>query len=88
MIKLTREQTEQVVRHPNGVECLGDGTEKTFVIMDAEILRHMQHTLYQKDVHASIAEGIADMEAGRMMTVQQADEKIRVHCGFPDRGGS
>jgi hypothetical protein len=44
MIKLTREQTEQVVRHPDVVPCQGDGVEKTFVIVDADILRQMQES--------------------------------------------
>ena len=85
MIKLTPEQTEEVFRHPDGVECQAEGTEKTFVIVDADILRRMRSALYKKDVHASIAAGIADMEAGRMMTAQEADDRIRAECGFPTR---
>ena len=85
MIKLTPEQTEEVFRHPDGVECQAEGTEKTFVIVDADILRRMRSALYKKDVHTSIAAGIADMEAGRMMTAQEADDRIRAECGFPTR---
>lgn len=88
MIRLTREQTEEAVRHPGGVECQGDGTEKTFIIMDADVLHRMRSALYKKDVHASIAAGIADMEAGRMMTAQEADDRVRAECGFPTRSVS
>ena len=63
MIKLTPEQTEGMFRHPDGVECQADGSEKMFVIVDASILRRMRSALYAKEMHASIAAGIADMEA-------------------------
>ena len=45
MIRLTRERTEEAIRHLDGVECQGDGTEKTFVIMDADVLRRMRQAL-------------------------------------------
>ncbi len=88
MIKLTREQTEEAVRNPDGVECQGDGTEKTFVIVDADVLRRMRQTLYHKDVHESIAAGIADMEAGRMRPAEEADDVVRSRLGFPPRKAS
>lgn len=88
MIQLTRKQTEEAIRHPDGVECHGDGTDKTFILMDADIVRQMRHALYQKDVHASIEAGLSDMKAGRMMTVQEADDFVRTECGLPARSES
>jgi len=88
MMKLTREQTEEAVRNPEGVECEGDGTEKVFIIVDADVLRRMKEVLYRKDVHESIAVGIADMEAGRMMTAEEADDRVRSECSFPPRKAS
>jgi len=71
MIKLTREQTEEAARHPNGVECQGDGVEKTFVIVDVDVMRQMQDALARND-HAAIQAGIDDMEAGRMQPATEA----------------
>lgn len=71
MIKLTREQTEEATRHPNGVECQGEGVEKTFVIVDVDVMRQMQDTLARSD-HAAIQAGIDDMEAGRMQPAAEA----------------
>lgn len=88
MIKLTREQTEQVVQHPDGVECQGEGTDKVFVIVDAQVLRQMQETLYRKDVRESITTGLDDMEAGRVMTAEEADDRIRSELGFAARNQS
>ena len=82
MIKLTPEQTKQVIQHPNGVECQADGSEKTFVIVDAAVLHRMQSALHQKDVNVSIGEGIADMEAGRMISAEEAEQRIRTEFGF------
>ena len=87
-MKLTREQTEEAVRNPDGVECQGDGTEKTFVIVDADVLRRMRKTLYRRDVHDSIAAGAADMEAGRMVPAEEADDRVRSRLGFPPRKAS
>ena len=88
MIKLSREQTEEALRNPDGVECEGDGTGKMFVIMDAESVRRRKAALYRKDVNDSIAAGIADMEAGRMMTAEDADDRVRSECGLPPREAS
>ncbi|MEQ9410953.1 MAG: hypothetical protein RIK87_24795 [Fuerstiella sp.] len=85
MIRLTREQTAEAVRHPDGVECQGDGTDKTFILMDTDVVRQLRHALYRKDVHAAISAGIADLEAGRMMTAQEADDYVRSECGLPAR---
>ncbi|MDB4614172.1 hypothetical protein OAH18_00640 [bacterium] len=87
MIKLNREQTEEAVRNPQGVECQGEGTEKVFVIVDVDVMQRMQEALAVTD-HAAIQAGIDDMEAGRMMTLDEADAHIRSECGFPPRKGS
>ena len=71
MIKLTREQTEQAVQHPEGVRCQGDGVDKTFVIIDADVIQQMQDALTRSDLSALQA-GIKDMEAGRMQPAEEA----------------
>lgn len=71
MIRLTREQTEEATRHPNGVECQGDGVERRFVIIDVDVMRQMQDALSRSD-HAAIQAGIDDMEAGRMQRASEA----------------
>lgn len=76
MIKLTREQTEQAVQHPEGVPCQGDGVDKTFVIVDADVMRQMQEALARSDF-AAIQAGISDMEAGRMQPAEEAHRQGR-----------
>jgi predicted transcriptional regulator len=76
MIKLTREQTEQAVQHPEGVSCQGDGVDQTFVIVDADVMRQMQEALTRSDI-AAIQAGINDMEAGRMQPAEEAHRQGR-----------
>jgi len=83
MIRLTREQIEEAVRHPDGVECEGEGTEKTFILIDAEVVRRMRQNLYDKDVHTSLSDGINDMQAGRILSATEADELVRAKSGLP-----
>ena len=71
MIKLTRELTEQALQNPDGVQCQGDGVEKMFVIIDADIMSQMQEAIARND-HAAIQAGINDMEAGRMQPAEEA----------------
>jgi len=49
MIKLTREQTERAVQHPFGFRCQGDGIDKIFFIVDAEVLVQMQEVIAGSD---------------------------------------
>lgn len=76
MIKLTREQTEQAVQHPEGVPCQGDGVDQAFVIVGADVMRQMQEALTRSDF-AAIQAGIHDMEAGRMQPAEEAHRQGR-----------
>ncbi|MEO2032225.1 MAG: hypothetical protein ABGZ35_09075 [Planctomycetaceae bacterium] len=85
MIKLTPEQTEQAVQYPNGVECQADGTDRTFILMDADVLERMRRALYRKDTNESLERAIDDMEAGRMMSVDEAEDRLCDEMGFSPR---
>ena len=71
MIKLTREQAEAAIECPQGVECHADGMDRTFVLVDSEVMRQMQDTAAQSDRNA-IQAGIDDMNAGRMQAASIA----------------
>ena len=71
MLKLSRELTEQALRHPDGIQCQGDGVDKTFFIIDAEVMLLMREAISRND-HAAIQSGINDMEAGRMQPAVDA----------------
>lgn len=71
MLKLTRQLTEQALQHPGGVQCQGDGVDKMFVIIDADVIVEMREAIARSD-HAAIQAGIDDMVAGRMQSVEDA----------------
>lgn len=71
MIKLTREQIEQAVLHPDGIECEAEGVDQTFVLVDADVMRQMIEAASNSDL-AAIQAGLDDMEAGRMQSASEA----------------
>jgi hypothetical protein len=85
MIKLNKEQSAEATRHPEGVECRLEGNEKLFIIVDADVHARMKTAFYQKDVRASIAAGLADMEADNGLPLEAADQQMRSRLGFPPR---
>ena len=76
MIRLTREQTEQAVQHPDGVPCQGDGVDKMFVIVDADVMEQMREAISRSDL-AAIQAGINDMEAGKSQPAEEAQRHGR-----------
>ena len=88
MIRLTPEQSKQVLEHPNGVECHAEGSEQTFVIMDADVVQRMRRAFYRNDTHESLTRAIDDMEAGRMMSVDDSENRLREEMGFPPRAST
>lgn len=54
---------------------------RVYYIVDANTLAHLEQT----STHNAIAQGIADMEAGRGKTVAEADAYLREKLGFPQR---
>ena len=54
---------------------------RVYYIVDAKTLAHLEQT----SSHNAIAQGIADMEAGRGKPVAEADAHLREKLGFPPR---
>ena len=54
---------------------------RVYYIVDADTLAHLE----QASTHNAIAQGIADMEAGRGKPVAKADAYLREKLGFPQR---
>lgn len=79
--KLTDEQ-RIALRESTGMLAVEDDvTHERYYLLDQATLDAMRR---QADRHA-IREGIADMEAGRVLTVDELDERIRVKLGIVRR---
>jgi predicted transcriptional regulator len=71
--KLTTEQREALDRGNGPLLIEDDQTNRQYYLVDAATFRSLQQ---QEDL-AAIREGIADMEAGRVVTLDELDARIR-----------
>jgi predicted transcriptional regulator len=77
--KLTPEQRE-ALSQSDGPVLVEDGeTNRVYFLVDESTL----DTLQQQEDMTAIREGIADMEAGRMVTLEELDARIRARLGLP-----
>ena len=77
--KLTAEQCEALDRADGPVPVEDDRTHRLYFLVDAETLQAIER---QSDA-AAIRAGIADMEAGRVLSLDELDARIRARLGFP-----
>ncbi|MEX2139148.1 MAG: hypothetical protein WD894_07805 [Pirellulales bacterium] len=71
--KLTPEQREALDRSNGPVLVEDDETRRHYYLVDEPTFRSIQQ---QEDL-AAIRDGIADMEAGRVVTLDELDARIR-----------
>jgi predicted transcriptional regulator len=71
--KLTSEQREALVRGNGPVLVEDEQTNRQYYLVDAATFQGLQQ---QEDL-AAIRDGIADMEAGRVVTLDELDARIR-----------
>jgi len=62
-----------------------DHTHKVYVLVDLQLHERAMEALRQQDDLAAIQSGIEDMEAGRIVPLEQADAEIRKDLGFAPR---
>lgn len=84
--KLTDDQRRALRSHPEGAVPVEDEqTHKVYVIVDQEVhLRAMEALREQEDL-AAIQAGINEMEAGRVIPLEEVDARIRQRLGMPPR---
>jgi predicted transcriptional regulator len=79
--KLTPEQCEALDRSEGPLPVEDERTHRVYYVVDEPTLKSLQQ---QEDL-AAIREGIADMEAGRLLTLEQLDARIRSRIGSPSK---
>ena len=82
--KLSKEQRE-LLHSTNGdeLEVVDETTNKVYVIVTKE--RWQSHQSLDPADLAAIQRGIDDLEAGRVLPLQEADDQLREQLGFPHR---
>jgi predicted transcriptional regulator len=71
--KLTSEQREALDRSDGPVPVEDEQTNRLYFLVDEAKFRAMQQ---QEDL-AAVREGVADMESGRVVTLEELDARIR-----------
>lgn len=77
--KLTREQCEALDRSNGPLAIEDERTHRLYYVVDEPTFSSLQ----QQEDYAAICEGIADLEASRVVTLEQLDERIRTRLGLP-----
>ncbi|MBT5019482.1 hypothetical protein N8590_02535 [bacterium] len=85
MVKLTAEQRVALQEHPEGVACEDTETQRVYFLVDSEIHQRAIQALKRQQDREAIAEGLADMEAGRVVPLDQAFEEIRTRLELHDK---
>jgi predicted transcriptional regulator len=76
--KLTPEQCEAVDRSSGPVPVEDERTHRMYYLVDETTLASLQR---EQDI-AAIREGVADMEAGRVVSLQELDARIQTRLGL------
>ena len=79
--KLTPEQCEALDRSEGPLPVEDERTHRVYYVVDEPTLKSLQQ---QEDL-AAIRDGIADMEAGRLLTLEELDARIRSRIGSPSK---
>ncbi len=82
---LTAEQRQALDQHPDGIEVEDEQTQKMYVLIEADLYERAMQSLRRQEDLAAIQAGNDDMEAGRVMPLDEADKLIRQKLGFPPR---
>ena len=77
--KLTAEQREALERSDGPVLVEDEQTHRVYFLVDESTLSALQQ---QEDLCA-IQDGIADMEAGRVVTLEELDARLRARLNLP-----
>jgi len=72
MVKLTEEQLAALKQQPEGVACEDAVTQRLYFLVDAELHQRAMDALRQVQDLTAIQQGISDMEAGRMMSIDES----------------
>ena len=74
---ITDEQREALNERPEGIEIEDPQTKRVYVLADAELHRRAVEALSHQRDREAIQAGIDDLEAGRVISFEDVDRRIR-----------
>ena len=82
MVKLTDEQRVALQRSPEGISCEDTTTHRVYVLVDEQVHRQAMLALKQQQDLEAIRRGVAQMEAGGGIPIQDARIQLAQELGF------
>lgn len=83
MVYITDEMNAELSENPTGVRCEHATTQRVCFLVDESIYKEAMKAVRQRETIESIKRGMADFEAGRFCTPQEAYENTRETLGLP-----
>jgi predicted transcriptional regulator len=79
--QLTPEQSDALHLNGDKLEVVDPATKRVYVLVDPAILERAKALLAQNEQEnlAGIQQGVADMEAGRLVSPEESQERVRQH---------
>jgi predicted transcriptional regulator len=75
--KLTDELREALLQTGGTIEVQDDQSHKMYVLTDSAIFHRAMQALQMQEDHAAIQAGVHAMEAGKVLTLDELDSRIR-----------
>jgi len=86
ILNLTPEQRSALHASDGGpIQLRDEETSAIYVVIDEATHRRAMEALREQEDLNAVREGIADMRAGRVVSLDEADRRIREEFGFPPR---
>lgn len=82
---LSDEQRRALDQEPEGIVVEDVQTQKIYYLTDADLYQRAMEALRRQEDHDAIQAGIDDMEAGRVVPLEEVDQQIRKELGFKPR---
>ena len=79
---LSDEQRKALDQQPEGIEVEDSQTQKVYFLSDVELHHRAMQALKRQEDRDAIQAGIDDMEAGRVIPLEEVDRQIRKELGF------
>jgi len=79
---LSDEQRRALDQEPEGIVVEDSQTQKVYFLTDADLHQRAMEALQKQENHAAIQAGIDDMEAGRVIPLEEVDQQIREELGL------
>lgn len=78
-IQLPSELSAAIAQQGQSLEIVDPADQRVYFLVEGETYRQAMDALRRQQDHEAIAEGIAQMEAGETMSLDEARERTRRH---------